>query len=119
MNRCCYISLASAFVSIKQIKSVNDISLHIEESLKIKVGNRIDFSNAIFKNENKIKGKMKVHYSLRKYKKKGSYDILTGKRENVTLVQFMDSLGNLNRAISVVGYCIFESNYKIALVLNK
>ena len=31
----------------------------------------------------------------------------------------MDSLGNVNHAISVFGYLIFYSNYKIALVLNR
>ena len=30
----------------------------------------------------------------------------------------MDFLGNVNHAISVVGYCIFDPNYKNALVLN-
>ena len=59
-----------------------------------------------------------MHYRLVKYKKKGSYDILKERSENVTLVQFMDSLGSLNRAISVVGYWISDSNYKKALVLN-
>ena len=39
--------------------------------------------------------------------------------ENVTLVQLMDSLGNVNHAISVVGSLIFDSNYERALVLNK
>ena len=49
---------------------------------------------------------------------KGSYDILTDISENVTLAQLMDSLENANHAISVVGYWIFDSNYKRALVLN-
>ena len=31
----------------------------------------------------------------------------------------MDSLVNMNRAIGVVGYWIFESNYEKALVLNR
>ena len=31
----------------------------------------------------------------------------------------MDSLGNVNRAISVVGNWIFDSNYEKALVLNR
>ena len=31
----------------------------------------------------------------------------------------MDYLGNVNHAISVVGYCIFDSNYKRSLVLNR
>ena len=54
-----------------------------------------------------------------KYKKKGSYDIMSDISENFTLVQLMDSLGNVNHAISVVGYWIFDSNYKIALALNR
>ena len=58
-------------------------------------------------------------YSLRKYKKKGSYDILTIISEHVNLVQLMDSLGNVNHAISVVRYWIFEYNYKGALVINR
>ena len=38
---------------------------------------------------------------------------------NVTLVQLMDSLGNANHAISVVGNWIFDSKYEKALVLNR
>ena len=60
-----------------------------------------------------------MHYSLVKYKKKGSYDILTETSENVTVVQLMDYLGNMNHAISVVGYWIFDSNYKGALLINR
>ena len=70
--------------------------------------NCIDFVNAILKYENKIKGEPKVHYSLSKYKKKGYSDILIDIGENVTLVQLMDYLGNVNHAISVVGYWIFD-----------
>ena len=83
------------------------------------MGNRIDSANAILKNENKIKGKPKVHYSLGKHKKKSSYDILTDISEHVNLVKLMDSLVNANHDISVVGYWIFDSNYKRALVLNR
>ena len=54
-----------------------------------------------------------------KYKDMGSYDILTDMGENFTLVHLMVSLGNLNHAISVVGYCIFDSKYKKALFLNR
>ena len=93
--------------------------MRIQESLDNKVGNRIDFANAISKNEKQIKGKPKVHYSLDKYKKKGSYDIMKDIPEHVTLVQFMDYLGKLNHAISVLGYWIFDSNHKREIVLNK
>ena len=41
-----------------------------------------------------------------------SYDILANISEHVTLVQLMDSLVNVNHAISVVGYWIFDSNYE-------
>ena len=59
-----------------------------------------------------------MYYSLRKYKNKGSCDILTDISENVTLIQLMDYLGNLNNVISVVGYWILDSNYKKVSVLN-
>ena len=76
----------SAFASIKKTKFSNAIPLRIEESLKSEVGNRIYFANAILKNEIKLKGRPRVYYSLRKYKKKESYDIMTDISENVTLV---------------------------------
>ena len=47
------------------------------------------------------------------------YDILNNISEYVTLVQLMYSLGNMNHAISVVGYWIFDSNYKKALCLTQ
>ena len=68
LNSCCFDSLVSSFASIKQTKTENVVSLRIEESLKSKLGNRIDFSNDILKNETKIKGEPRVYYSLRKYK---------------------------------------------------
>ena len=60
-----------------------------------------------------------MHYNQGKKKKKGEYDILKEITTNVTLVQLMDSLGNVNHAISVVGSWIFESNYEKVLVLNR
>ena len=53
------------------------------------MGNRIDFANAILKNEKTIKGEPRVYYSLGKYIKKGSYDILTYIIETFTLVQLV------------------------------
>ena len=54
-----------------------------------------------------------------KYKKMGDYKFFEDISANVTLVQLMDSLENVNHAISVVGSWIFQSNYERALVLNK
>ena len=49
----------------------------------------------------------------------GFYDILTDISEHDKLIQLMDSLGNVNHAISVFGYWIFDSNYEKALALNR
>ena len=108
LNSCCFIILASSFDIFEQTKSSNDISLRIEESLKSEVGNCIYFADAILKKRRKIKGEPRFYYSLKKYKNKGSYDIMIDINENVTLVQLMDYLGNVNHAISVVGYWIFD-----------
>ena len=79
--------------------------------MKSEVGNRIDFANEIMLNRKINKGEARVHYKLIKYKKKGEYKILEDISANFTLVRLMDSLVNVNRAISVVGGWIFYSNY--------
>ena len=56
---------------------------------------------------------------MNKYKHKGCFDLLNYISEHATLVQVIYSLCNLNHALSVVGYCIFESNYEKSLVLNR
>ena len=60
-----------------------------------------------------------MYYSLKKYNNMGSYDIMIDISEHITLVHLMGSLVNVNNAISVVGYWIFESNYEKTLVLNR
>ena len=60
-----------------------------------------------------------MHYKLIKYKKIGNHKILEDISANVTLVQLMDSIENVNHTISVVGSWIFDSNYKRTLVLNR
>ena len=47
------------------------------------------------------------------------YNFLEYISANVTLVQLMYSLGNVNNDISVVGNWIFDSNYERSLVLNR
>ena len=108
MNSCCFSSLASAFTSIKHFKAKNAISIRIKESLKSEVGNRIYFANDMMLKHKRNKGEARVHYKLIKYKKKGDYNFFECISANVTLVQLMDSLGNVNHAISVVGNSIFD-----------
>ena len=60
-----------------------------------------------------------MYYSLSKYKNIVSHDILTDISEHVTLLKLLNFFGNVNHAISVVGYWIFDSNYEKVLVLNR
>ena len=60
-----------------------------------------------------------MNYILIKYKQTGTYKFLKDIGENFTLVQLMDSFRNVNHAISVVGYWIFDSNKEKALVLYR
>ena len=71
------------------------------------------------KNRRKIKGEQNLQYNLTIQTKNYDFDILNGISEDVTLVQLMDSLGNVNHATSVVGYWIFDSNYKKSLFLTQ
>ena len=65
------------------------------------------------------KGGKYQRYNLKRWNKKGGFDILNDMSENVTLVQLMDSLGSFNHAISILGYCIFDSNYEQAIRLTR
>ena len=51
LNSCCLRSLDSTFASIEQTKSTIAIYFRIEEPFKNKVGNRINFVNAILRKE--------------------------------------------------------------------
>ena len=60
------------------------------------------------KNRRKIKVEQNLRYNLTIWKLNDALDILNDISENLTLVQLMDSLGNLNRAISILGHWIFD-----------
>ena len=65
------------------------------------------------------KGEQHLIYNLKKWVKKGTFYILNDISENVTLVQLMDTLGNMNHDISILGYWIFDSNYEKSLCLTR
>ena len=54
-------------------------------------------------NRGKIKGEQNLRYNTTIWIKYDAFDILNDISENVTLVQLMDSLGNINNAIIKVG----------------
>ena len=66
-----------------------------------------------------IKDEQHLRYDMQIWNKKGAFDILNDSSENVTLMQLMGTLGNVNNAISIVGYWIFESKDEELLFLEK
>ena len=59
----------------------------------------------------KIKGEHRLRYNMGIWNRNYAFDILNDMIENFTLVQLMDTLGNVNRDISIVGYCIFDVSF--------
>ena len=57
-------------------------------------------------------GEQHLRYNLEKWVNKGTFYILNNIGENVTLMQLMYILVNMIHAIIIVGYWIFDSNYK-------
>ena len=55
----------------------------------------------------KIKGEQNIRYNLTLWSKNDAFDTLNDISENVTLVQLMGSLGNVNNSIIIVGHWIF------------
>ena len=64
-------------------------------------------------------GEQHLKYNLNIWKNKGDFHILNNISENVNLVQLMETLRNFNRAISIVGCWIFESNYEKSLFMTR
>ena len=77
------------------------------------------FTNAITTNRIKIKGEQNLRYNLTIWRKKDALDILNDISENFTLVQLMDSTGNVNHAISILWNWIFAYNHKKELFLTQ
>ena len=79
--------------------------------------NIIHFDNAIISNRRRIKVEQDLIFNLTTWMKNDASDILNFISENITLVQLMDSIGNVNHDIIIVGHWILDSKYKIALCL--
>ena len=105
-NSCCLISLKSDFNCIGDNRAFTALVNLIKESLTLQTEifkSRIHFSNYIMKNRRKIKGEQILQYNLTIQNKNDDFDILNEISEDVTLVQLMESLGNVNHAISILG----------------
>ena len=119
---CCLSSLTSAFHFIGDNGAVPALVNSIEESLTLQTDNCkniIHFTNAIMKNRRKINVEQNLGYNMTIWKLNDAFDILNDISENVSLIQLMESLGNVNCAISIVGRWIFDSNYNKELCLTQ
>ena len=106
-NSTCLSILASDFHSIGDKKAATTLANRIKESLKLQTNrfrNIIDFANDIMKNKLWHKVEQHLRYNMNSWNKNGAFDILNEISENATFVQLMESLGNLNHDISMVGY---------------
>ena len=66
-----------------------------------------------------IKGEQCLKYNMNVWHKMDDFDIIRNISEYVTLIQLMESLVNMNHAISIVGYWIFDSNNEKELCLSQ
>ena len=66
-----------------------------------------------------IKGEQRLKYNMNVWHKMDDFDIIKNISEYVTLIQLMESLVNMNHAISIVGYWIFDSNNEKELCLSQ
>ena len=100
------IILASAFHSIGENKAETALAYIIEESLTLlssRFKNIVDFVNDIMKDKLRQKFEQHLRWNLNKSVKKGDFGILNDISENFTLVQLLDTPGNVNHAIIIVG----------------
>ena len=70
-------------------------------------------------NRRKIIGEQNLRYNLTICRGNDAFDILNDINTIFTLVQLMESLGNVNHSIITVGHWIFDSNYNKALCLKQ
>ena len=61
------------------------------------------------------KGEQCLHFDISQWKVKSRLDILNNISENSTIVQLVNTDGNINNTVIIVGYYIFDSNDKKAL----
>ena len=120
-NSCCLSILSSDFHSNSENKDETAHEKHINKSLTLqsnKFSNIIDFANDITKEKLRHKGEQHLRYNLKKCKNKGDFDIINDISENVTLVQLMYTLVNVNYDIIMKVSWIFDYNYEIELHLT-
>ena len=80
--------------------------------------NRIKFDNDIILEKNPGNGEQRLRFNITQWWVKGRFYIIHDINKNVTSVQCMDIVVNVNHKFIIVLYWIFYSNYKKSLLLT-
>ena len=121
-NTSVFISLAFAMYDAREHIWEKAISYQLESFLKSESSgylDRIKFANKIITNCFTEEGYQHLCYKMAKWKNTGELDILNYISDRVVLVQLIDTTGNFNHAVSIIGGWRYYSNYKRALCLIK
>ena len=81
----------------------SSIETRIYAKLTDEIPDRIKISNSTMSDQARKFVEQDLLYKLEQWKKTGTFDILNNISEYVTLVQLMNSIGNMNHAVSVFG----------------
>ena len=71
----------------------------------------IRFDNNIIIDKERSKGECRCYYKIYQWKETVKIDILNVISNHVNLVQFMDSIRNVNHAVSISGCWIYYSDF--------
>ena len=109
-NSCCFSILSSALKASNQVSAANLIATRISYSITYEILDRLMFANDILTDTRIRKGGQHLCYKLELCNKIGNFDFLNNISKYLTLFQLMDSVGNVNHAVSVVVKWMFDSN---------
>ena len=73
---------------------------------------RVNYANNIINDNVRNKCDQQYQYTLNNGYKRGTSDIIYNMSEHVTLVKLVDTLVNINHAISIYGVWIYAENDK-------
>ena len=118
-NNFCFSSPESVFVVLEELVTTKLISMRITASFKYdyryyKDKIKFEGSNIFDKEIKKVSSVYIIDFNNERYMQ---FYTMNNISEHVKLVQLMESLGNVNHTVSVVGKWIFYSNYKKSLPL--
>ena len=114
-NIFCFVSLASTlnvsgeFVAMREIVGQTKASLVCQSK---GYSGEVKFANNIMIDKEQDKVDHNLHMNIKRWKVKGRFDILNDNIKNITLVQLVDKVGNVNHSVSIFVHWIFDKNYK-------